>query len=62
MKDLFDKIHEGKGPLGKYQHVAEGYYMFPQLEGPLGGRMNFRGKEVICWSVNNYLGLGNHPK
>lgn len=61
MKDLFDKIREGKGPLGKYQNVAEGYYMFPQLEGPLGGRMNFRGKEVICWSVNNYLGLGNHP-
>jgi glycine C-acetyltransferase len=61
MKDLFDKIREGKGPLGKYQNVAEGYYMFPQLEGPLGGRMMFRGKEVICWSVNNYLGLGNHP-
>ena len=59
--DLFNKIRAEKGPLGKYQEVGEGYYMFPHLEGELGSRMTFNGKEVICWSVNNYLGLGNHP-
>ncbi len=62
MKDLFDKIREEKGPLGRYQDVAEGYYIFPQLEGELGSRMMFKGKEVVCWSINNYLGLGNHPE
>lgn len=60
--DLFDRILEQAGPLGKYAEVAEGYYMFPQLEGELGNRMRFQGKEMICWSINNYLGLANHPE
>ncbi len=60
--DLFDRILQQAGPLGKYAEVAEGYYMFPQLEGELGNRMQFKGREVICWSINNYLGLANHPE
>jgi len=62
MKDLFDKIIENKGPLGKYASIAEGYFAFPKLEGPIGNRMIFNGKEVITWSVNDYLGLANHPE
>lgn len=60
--DLFDRILKQAGPLGKYAEVAEGYYMFPQLEGELGNRMRFKGREVVCWSINNYLGLANHPE
>lgn len=60
--DLFDRILKQSGPLGKYAEVAEGYYMFPRLEGALGNRMLFKGREVICWSINNYLGLANHPE
>jgi glycine C-acetyltransferase len=59
--DLFERLKNNPGPLGKYADV-EGYYIFPKLTGELGGRMNFHGKEVIVWSVNNYLGLGNHPE
>ena len=62
MKDLFDKIIINKGPLGKYASIAEGYFAFPKLEGPIGNRMIFNGKEVITWSVNDYLGLANHPE
>ena len=60
--DLFKKLLETKSPLGKYAEDSHGYYMFPKLEGELGGRMKFKGKECIVWSVNNYLGLGNHPE
>ncbi len=60
--DLFDKIEKNRGPLGKYMEVAEGYYMFPKLEGDIGPRMMFQGKEMIVWSLNNYLGLANHPE
>lgn len=60
--DLFSKIQKNKGPLGQYQQRAEGEYIFPKLEGELSSRMTFKGKEVICWSINNYLGLGNHPE
>ena len=60
--DIFDKIRANKGPLGKYADVAEGYYIFPKLEGELSNRMIFNGKEKIVWSLNNYLGLGNHPE
>jgi glycine C-acetyltransferase len=62
MKDLFDKIYKDKGPLGKWAEVAEGYFVFPKLEGPISNRMKFNGKEVITWSVNDYLGLANHPE
>lgn len=62
MKDLFDKIYRDKGPLGKWASQAEGYYVFPKLEGPISNRMKFRGKEVITWSINDYLGLANHPE
>ena len=60
--DLFEKIKNNPGPLGQYAEQAEGYFIFPNLEGELGSRMQFRGQEVIVWSVNNYLGLGNHPE
>jgi len=60
--DLFERIINQAGPLGKYADVAEGYYMFPELTGELGNRMKFKGKEVVCWSINNYLGLANHPE
>ena len=62
MRDLFDKMQQSKSPLGRYQHIAHGYYSFPKLEGELGGRMLFQGKECIIWSINDYLGLGNHPE
>ena len=60
--DLFDKIEKNRGPLGQYQKESEGYLMFPKLEGEIGPRMIFRGKEVLNWSLNNYLGLANHPE
>lgn len=60
--DLFEKIKNNMGPLGAYKDVAEGYYMFPKLEGEISNRMTFDGKEMIIWSINNYLGLANHPK
>jgi glycine C-acetyltransferase len=60
--DIFDKIEKNKGPLGQYQKDTEGYFTFPKLEGEIGPRMRFRGKEVLTWSLNNYLGLANHPE
>ena len=62
MKDIFERILENKGPLGKWASVAEGYFVFPKLEGPISNRMKFNGKEVITWSVNDYLGLANQPE
>ena len=62
MRDLFERIHENKGPLGKWASQAEGYFVFPKLEGPISNRMKFMGKEVITWSVNDYLGLANLPE
>ncbi len=60
--DLFERIQKQAGPLGQYAEMGEGKYLFPQLEGELGNRMIYRGKEMICWSINNYLGLANHPE
>ncbi|WP_116790739.1 aminotransferase class I/II-fold pyridoxal phosphate-dependent enzyme [Flavobacterium psychrotrophum] len=62
VKDLFERIQKNKGPLGMWASQAEGYYVFPKLEGPLSNRMMFHGKEVINWSINDYLGLANHPE
>ncbi|TXD82941.1 aminotransferase class I/II-fold pyridoxal phosphate-dependent enzyme [Subsaximicrobium wynnwilliamsii] len=62
MKDLFEKIYRDKGPLGKWASQAEGYFVFPKLEGKISNRMKFQGKEVITWSINDYLGLANHPE
>ena len=61
-KDLFERIRQDKGPLGKWAEQAEGYYVFPKLEGPILNRMSFKGKKVIAWSINDYLGLANHPE
>ncbi len=60
--DIFDKIKKNFGPLGQYAQKAHGYYMFPKLEGEISTRMNFRGKERLVWSLNNYLGLANMPE
>lgn len=62
MRDLFDRIIENKGPLGKWASQAEGYFVFPKLEGPISNRMKFQGKDVITWSINDYLGLSNLPE
>ena len=60
--DLFEKLNNRMGPLGQHRKAAEGYYMFPKLEGEIASRMIFRGKERLVWSLNNYLGLANHPE
>jgi glycine C-acetyltransferase len=60
--DIFDKIQESEGPLGQYRKDAHGYFMFPKLEGDIGAHMKFRSKEMIVWSLNNYIGLANHPE
>lgn len=61
MADIFEKLLKNQGPLGQHRERAHGYFAFPKLEGEIGNRMNFRGKEKIVWSLNNYLGLANHP-
>jgi len=60
--DIFNKTEVDLGPLGKYADAAHGYYTFPMLEGEIKPRMIFRGKEKLIWSINNYLGLANHPE
>jgi glycine C-acetyltransferase len=62
MADLFERLVKNYGPIGQHRERAHGYFAFPKLEGEIGSRMNFRGKEVIVWSLNNYLGLANHPE
>src|SRR5690606_1467223 len=60
--DIFSKLLQDRGPIGQYQELAHEYFAFPKLEGPISNRMTFRGKEKIVWSLNNYLGLANHPE
>ncbi|MCX6210065.1 MAG: pyridoxal phosphate-dependent aminotransferase family protein, partial [Bacteroidetes bacterium] len=62
MADIFEKLVKNYGPLGQHRERAHGYFAFPKLEGEIGSRMIFRGKEMIVWSLNNYLGLANHPE
>ena len=61
MKDIFEKIYNIPGPLGQYRKKTDGYMMFPKLEGQIEPIMRFNGKEVLVWSLNNYLGLANDP-
>jgi glycine C-acetyltransferase len=60
--DLFKKILSNRGSLGQYSYFDNNFYMFPKLEGEIAPRMQFNGKTVLTWSLNNYLGLGNHPE
>jgi glycine C-acetyltransferase len=62
MADLFERLVKNYGPIGQHRKRAHGYFAFPKLEGEIGSRMLFRGKEKIVWSLNNYLGLANHPE
>ena len=62
LMDIFERIRQNPGPLGQFADYAEGYFVFPKLEGPIGPRMIFQGREVIYWSANDYLGLCNHPE
>lgn len=60
--DIFERIRNNRGPLGQHARESHGYFTFPKLEGPISNRMQFRGKEMLVWSINNYLGLANHPE
>ena len=60
--DIFEKINANKGALGQYQEAGHGYFTFPKLEGEIAPRMLFMGREVLTWSLNNYLGLANNPE
>lgn len=62
MVDIFEKLVKNYGPIGQHRERSHGYYAFPKLEGEIGNRMLFRGRENIVWSLNNYLGLANHPE
>ena len=62
MRDLFEKIKTNRGPIGQHAKESHGYFTFPKLEGAISPRMVFRGKERLNWSLNNYLGLANHPE
>jgi glycine C-acetyltransferase len=61
-QDIFEKIKNNRGPIGQFAKGVHGYFTFPKLEGEIGNKMMFRGKECLVWSVNNYLGLANHPE
>jgi glycine C-acetyltransferase len=62
MADIFERLVKNYGPIGEHRERAHGYYAFPKLDGPIGSRMIFRGQEMVVWSLNNYLGLANHPE
>ncbi|MDG2246975.1 MAG: aminotransferase class I/II-fold pyridoxal phosphate-dependent enzyme [Flavobacteriales bacterium] len=60
--DIFERIKNNRGPLGQHAKESHGYFTFPKLEGPISNRMTFRGKDVLVWSINNYLGMADHPE
>lgn len=60
--DIFDKIAKNLGPLGQHHKWSHGYFSFPKLEGEIAPHMKFKGKDHLVWSLNNYLGLANHPE
>ena len=62
MADIFDRLIKNYGPIGQHRERAHGYFAFPKLDGEIGSKMKFRGQEMIVWSLNNYLGLANHPE
>ena len=62
MADIFERLLKNYGPIGQHRERAHGYFAFPKLEGEIGAKMKFRGQEMIVWSLNNYLGLANHPE
>jgi glycine C-acetyltransferase len=62
MADLFEKLEKNMGPLGQHHKEAHGYFTFPKLEGDISNRMIFKGRKMLIWSLNNYLGLANHPE
>ena len=62
MADIFERLLKNYGPIGQHRKKAHGYFAFPKLEGEISSRMKFRGNDVIVWSLNNYLGLANHPE
>src|SRR3954469_5092759 len=62
MKDIFDKIKKNLGPIGEHAKESHGYFTFPKLEGEIDPHMEFRGRKRLNWSLNNYLGLANHPE
>ena len=62
MADIFERLIKNYGPIGQHRERAHGYFAFPKLEGEISSKMKFRGLEMIVWSLNNYLGLANHPE
>src|ERR1044071_7469979 len=62
MQDLFEKLKKNMGEIGRYSKESHGYFTFPKLEGDIAPHMKFRGRERLNWSLNNYLGLANHPE
>jgi glycine C-acetyltransferase len=62
MADIFERLIKNYGPIGQHRERAHGYFAFPKLDGEIASRMKFRGQEMIVWSLNNYLGLANHPE
>lgn len=61
MKDLFEKCYGDTGYFGKQRAAGDMTYTRPVLDPAPGRIMDYGGKPHIMWSVNNYLGLADHP-